>query len=169
MARNSRFSSFFFVSPYLGYVRRKTNIYDVVIALMFMSLILIVFYFGFKRKNYECFEDNKLPFDGLELSNETEIENLLKDKKNVVFVFHKMDTCGHCINFAPKWKEFSENYKQPKNKKVHFKMVDMNDGLSDDVSGFPELRIYKTTKNYVSFSGNRDNNSELEEFIKNNM
>lgn len=148
---------------------RQNNMMLIGLLILVIILGLTIYYFVSVRNQTDGFEQGTGDFAGLDISNKAEIEELLKDKKNVVFVFHKMQQCGHCKTFAPYWKKFSTSYKQPSNKIVHFKVVDMTDDLSDDVSGFPELRIYKSIDNYVSFDGNRNSDADLLSFINNNM
>lgn len=152
--------------------------------IMLLVLGLVIYYFVSIRNQKEGFVED--PFAGLDMTNKKEVDAMDKES-NVVVIFHKMQGCGHCKTFVPTWKklaeacnkinnsqrvddEFDKLYKKAKssNKKIVCKCVDMIDDLSDDVSGFPELRIYKA-KDYVSFNGNRENISELVDFIASNM
>jgi len=148
-----------------------------------LVLGLAIFYFVSVR-NQEGFEED--PFAGLDMTSKKEVDGMDKDT-NVVVIFHKMQGCGHCKTFVPTWKKLSaacnkinngekvsEKYSKlsqkakSTKKQIVCKCVDMMDDLSDDVSGFPEIRIYKET-DYVSFDGNRENMSDLCEFIVKNM
>ena len=156
----------------------------IVIGLVALLVVGLAIYYFVSVRNQEGFEED--PFAGLDMTSKKEVDAMDKDT-NVVVIFHKMQGCGHCKTFVPTWKKLSEacnkinngkNVSEPytklskkaksNNKKIICKCVDMMDDLSDDVSGFPEIRIYKQT-DYVSFDGNRDNMTDLVNFIIKNM
>lgn len=164
--------------------KAQNNTMLVVGVVVLVVLGLAVFYFVSSRNNEGYVDAN--PFAGLEMTNKKEVDKLDKNT-NVVVIFHKMQGCGHCKTFVPIWKNLTDNcnkinkgkpvdamYNPLKskvkkdNKKLFCRCVDMMDSLSDDVSGFPEIRVYKDDS-YVSFSGNRENEKELVDFISSNM
>jgi hypothetical protein len=163
---------------------RNKNTNMLLYLLLIIIIGFVIYYYITVENDNEGFENN---LQDLELSTKAEVDKLSKNNKNVVFVFHKMDQCGHCKTFKPIWVKFSKqckliNNNKPcdsnynklktfvKNKKLtlHCKVADASDDLSDDVSGFPELRLYKPDK-HVSFTeGDRNNEQELIKFITNN-
>lgn len=164
--------------------KTQNNTMLVVGVIVLVVLGLAVYYFMSSR-NGEGYVDSN-PFTGLEVTTKKEVDKLDKDT-NVVVIFHKMQGCGHCKTFVPIWKNLTDNCNKinkgkpidamynplknkvkKNNKKLFCRCVDMMDSLSDDVSGFPEIRVYKPDR-YVSFSGNRENEKELVDFISSNM
>ncbi len=67
--------------------------------------------------------------------------------KCAVFVFHKMDGCGHCVKFAPVWQKVAEavnsgELKRADGKPIVMALVDTDHPLSANVSGYPTIRKY---------------------------
>jgi hypothetical protein len=67
--------------------------------------------------------------------------------KCAVFVFHKMDGCGHCVHFAPVWKNVAEAVnsgavKRADGKPIVMAIVDTEYPLSAGISGYPTIRKY---------------------------
>ena len=66
---------------------------------------------------------------------------------SAVFVFHKMDGCGHCVKFAPVWQKVASaanngEIKRADGKPVVMAIVDTDHPLSANVSGYPTIRKY---------------------------
>jgi len=67
--------------------------------------------------------------------------------KYAVFVFHKMDGCGHCVHFAPVWKKVAEavangQVKRADGNPIVMAIVDTEHPLSAGISGYPTIRKY---------------------------
>lgn len=66
---------------------------------------------------------------------------------SAVFVFHKMDGCGHCVHFAPVWKKVAEavangEITRADGKPIVMAIVDTEHPLSAGISGYPTIRKY---------------------------
>lgn len=64
-----------------------------------------------------------------------------------VFVFHKMDGCGHCVHFAPVWQKVAEavnsgDIKRSDGKPIVMAIVDTDHPLSAGITGYPTIRKY---------------------------
>jgi len=75
-----------------------------------------------------------------------------------VFVFHKMDGCGHCVKFAPVWQKVATaanngELKRADGKPIVMAVVDTDHPLSTNVNGYPTIRKY--------MSPNPSDNSEF--------
>lgn len=165
----------------------KNNNMELLLLLFIILVVGFAIYYFVSIRNQEVDMEGFFNLQDLELSTKSEINKLVKNDKNVVFVFHKMDQCGHCKSFKKTWTDFSKqckliNNNKPcddeykklktfvKNKKLtlHCKVVDSSDDLSDDVEGFPELRLYKKN-DHISFNGgNRQDEQLLIKFIMDN-
>jgi hypothetical protein len=67
--------------------------------------------------------------------------------KCAVFVFHKMDGCGHCVKFAPVWEKVATaanngEVKRSDGKPIVMAIVDTEHPLSAGISGYPTIRKY---------------------------
>ena len=66
---------------------------------------------------------------------------------SAVFVFHKMDGCGHCVKFAPVWQKVANaanngEITRADGKPVVMAIVDTDHPLSAGISGYPTIRKY---------------------------
>jgi len=64
-----------------------------------------------------------------------------------VYVFHKMDGCGHCVKFAPVWEKVANaanngDLKRADGKPIVMAIVDTEHPLSAGISGYPTIRKY---------------------------
>lgn len=64
-----------------------------------------------------------------------------------VFVFHKMDGCGHCVKFAPVWQKVATaanngELTRADGKPIVMAIVDTDHPLSANVNGYPTIRKY---------------------------
>lgn len=80
--------------------------------------------------------------------------------KNAVFVFHKMDGCGHCVHFAPVWKKVADavnagDVTRSDGKPIVMVIVDTDHPLSAGVRGYPTIRKYMSASpnDKVEFEG----------------
>ena len=69
--------------------------------------------------------------------------------KNAVFVFHKMDGCGHCVTFSPVWTKVAEacnsgQITRADGKPIVMAIVDTDHPLSANVKGYPTIRKYSS-------------------------
>ena len=67
--------------------------------------------------------------------------------KCAVFVFHKMDGCGHCVHFAPVWQKVAGavangELSRPDGKPIVMAIVDTEHPLSAGINGYPTIRKY---------------------------
>ena len=67
--------------------------------------------------------------------------------ESAVFVFHKMDGCGHCVHFAPVWQKIAEavangQVKRDDGKPIVMAIVDTEHPLSAGINGYPTIRKY---------------------------
>jgi hypothetical protein len=80
--------------------------------------------------------------------------------ESAVFVFHKMDGCGHCVHFAPVWQKVAEavlagDIKRADGKPIVMAIVDTEHPLSAGISGYPTIRKYNSNSanDAVEFKG----------------
>jgi thiol-disulfide isomerase/thioredoxin len=96
-------------------------------------------------------------------------EKLTVGPNEVVVAFFKWKDCGHCKTFAPVWSKLytALNGTKANGKTVRMVVVDRDHPMTDkaDISGFPTIRKYTTTDNYVEHEGPRDAAS-VTKFIK---
>jgi hypothetical protein len=64
-----------------------------------------------------------------------------------LFVFHKMDGCGHCVHFAPVWQKVAEavangEITRADGKPIVMAIVDTEHPLSAGINGYPTIRKY---------------------------
>lgn len=69
--------------------------------------------------------------------------------ENAVFVFHKMDGCGHCVTFSPVWTKVAEacnsgQITRADGKPIVMAIVDTDHPLSANVKGYPTIRKYNS-------------------------
>ena len=69
--------------------------------------------------------------------------------KNAVFVFHKMNGCGHCVTFSPVWTKVAEacnsgQITRADGKPIVMAIVDTDHPLSANVKGYPTIRKYNS-------------------------
>lgn len=67
--------------------------------------------------------------------------------KCAVFVFHKMDGCGHCVHFAPVWQKVAEAVNsgavnRADGRPIVMAIVDTEHPLSAGINGYPTIRKY---------------------------
>lgn len=89
---------------------------------------------------------------------------------SAVFVFHKMDGCGHCVHFAPVWQKVAEAVMSGKvsradGKPIVMVIVDTEHPLSAGVTGYPTIRKYMSAspKDKVEFEGRVSDPSQCEQ------
>jgi len=71
--------------------------------------------------------------------------------KCAVFVFHKMDGCGHCVKFAPVWQKVAEavnngELTRADGKPIVMAIVDTEHPLSAGINGYPTIRKYMSPR-----------------------
>jgi hypothetical protein len=85
---------------------------------------------------------------------------LYDPEKEVLVVFCKMEGCGHCVNFQEDvWSKVEpklNNAKSKSGKTIKMMTVDPKHALSDDVRGFPTIKMYGANPaEYVEFKDKR--------------
>ena len=103
-----------------------------------------------KINNIESFTDN-VDSDASEYYN---------PDKEVLVVFCKMESCGHCRQFNDKaWTQVEpelNNTVLKSGKTLKMMVADMEHPLSSDVTGFPTIKTFTTDpKSYTEYNGNR--------------
>ena len=90
--------------------------------------------------------------------------------KNAVFVFHKMDGCGHCVKFAPVWEKVASaanngDLKRADGKPIVMAIVDTDHPLSANVKGYPTIRKYSSNSpsSGVDFEGRTGDATQSEQ------
>jgi hypothetical protein len=90
--------------------------------------------------------------------------------ESAVFVFHKMDGCGHCVHFAPVWQKVAEavlagEIKRADGKPIVMAIVDTEHPLSAGISGYPTIRKYNSNSanDAVEFKGRTMDPTESEQ------
>jgi thiol-disulfide isomerase/thioredoxin len=98
--------------------------------------------------------------------------------KCAVYIFHKMEGCGHCVKFAPIWQKVAEaanngELTRADGKPIIMAIVDPEHPLSQNVRGFPTIRKYNSNNpsDGVEFEGRtgdaRQSEQNLIQFVSN--
>jgi hypothetical protein len=141
-------------------VRKNNKRLLYIIAVVIVVGLAVLYYLSIR---------NQEGFDAEKFYNTEDALALIKDTNNFVLVFHKMDGCGHCVNFTPTWNEFADKVDTLfPGKNVKCIMVDPTNDLSADVQGFPTVRYYKSPTDHVEFEDSRTIEA-LTNFVKKNM
>ena len=137
------------------------------ILLLIVLLVVALYIFSYSRNmSMESFliRGEKENFESMDL------DKAIQNRNNAVFVFHKMEGCGHCVNFKPTWDKVTQELHGTKKggKTIHMHMVDASHDLSADVQGFPTIRYYRSADDYEDMTQHVQDRSEasLKSFIQ---
>ena len=89
--------------------------------------------------------------------------DFLKDNEYVL-CFYYMNTCGHCINFAPIWYNVIKQYEQDINVVNIEQQCLQNLESKFQVMAFPTIILFKNGKRILEYNQGR-NEKELNDFI----
>lgn len=127
----------------------------IVISAVLIIAFSIIGYFIYKNyvkkiSNVETFTEN-IEIDASEYYNPNE---------EILLVFCKMESCGHCKTFNnAAWKPVESqvnNTTLKSGKKLKMMVADMNHPLTADVTGFPTIKCFKENPmKYNEYNGER--------------
>lgn len=154
-------------SPKVNVFKKPTLFHFLLVAFALIAAIWL--YYKLFSKNsvathLENFVGKESFFNG--------VNNCEKSDKPFKLMFFFMETCPHCVDFKPHWKEFVNDLtKQEYASKIC--VADISTENEDllkkyDVHSFPTVLLIKPDKSVISFEGDRTKEG-LDSFVKSNV
>lgn len=102
------------------------------------------------------------------VADKVAFEKMLKSDKPVL-VFHHAKWCGYCIMYKSKWQALTTALST--NRNIYVVDVEQSNAhhikkYTDDIRGYPTLRVFKNGKVVGEFSGDRNKIENIIEFAK---
>ena len=97
-------------------------------------------------------------------NNISKFNKLVKQKGKVAVVIFHASWCGHCVEFANKWKDIKKLSKSIKKDLLLARVEEkMFDGLeiNHDIKGFPTISLFKSGQKISDYNGSRDTDAFL--------